>query len=124
KKIDLDKPLNYFPMLKKLQFLFLLLMTATFQVTAQLSVEGSNEYGRIFDIVYDQTTPNKLYGATLGNHIISSQNNGATWELMYTHPIPGVIIKEMKQLPGNKLVFTTNNPNIYFNTEIFVLDVA
>jgi xyloglucan-specific exo-beta-1,4-glucanase len=111
-------------MMKKLQLFILLMIFSIAPVTAQLSVVGSNEYGRIFDIVYDQNTPGKLYAATMGNHIVVSENNGGSWELLYTYPQAGVVIKDLKQIPGNKLAFTINNPNEYYNTGIYILDVA
>jgi xyloglucan-specific exo-beta-1,4-glucanase len=111
-------------MMKKLHLVILLLFFATAPVAAQLSVVGSNEYGRIFDIVYDQNTPGKLYAATMGNHIVASENNGDSWELLYTYPQAGVVIKDLKQMPENKLAFTINNPNEYYNSGIYILDVA
>jgi xyloglucan-specific exo-beta-1,4-glucanase len=111
-------------MMKKLQILILLLISCTAPVAAQLSVVGSKEYGRIFDIVYDETTPGKLYAATMGNHIVVSEDNGANWELLYTFPQVAIVIKDMKQLPGNKLAFTINNPNGYQNNAIYVFDVS
>lgn len=111
-------------MMKKLQLLIFLIISCTAPVAAQLSVVGSNEYGRIFDIVYDETTAGKLYAATMGNHIVFSINNGNSWELLYSYPQAGILIKDLKQLPGNKLVFAINNPNGYHNSSIYVLDVA
>ncbi len=110
--------------MKKLQLFILFLMYCFSTVNAQLTLEGSNEYGRIFDITYDQTTPGKLYAATLGNHIVVSENNGNTWEVLYTYPQAGTIIKDLKQLPGNKLAFTINNPNAYNSNGIYILNIA
>lgn len=50
----------------------------------QFEVVGSEEYGRIFGVTYDKTTENKLYAITLGNHILSSTDNGQNWDIFYS----------------------------------------
>ncbi len=50
----------------------------------QFEVIGSKEYGRIFGVTYDKTTENKLYAITLGNHILSSTDNGQNWDIFYS----------------------------------------
>jgi type IX secretion system substrate protein len=110
--------------MKQLQHLILFLFFSTTNVFAQLTVVGSSEYGRIFDITYDSTVSGKLYAATMGNHIVVSENNGLSWELLYSYPQPGIIIKELKLSAGHKLTFTTYNPNGYQNNIINVLSIA
>lgn len=78
------------------------------QLYAQLEVIGSSEYGRIFDINYDPTTENTLYGITLGNHIVASHDNGINWSIFYSYPEPGTSLKTLRYLQGGKLSFYTN----------------
>jgi xyloglucan-specific exo-beta-1,4-glucanase len=108
--------------MRKLQLLILLLLSFTAPVTAQLAVVGSSEYGRIFDVTYDDTIPGKLYAATLGNHIVVSLNNGSSWELLYSYPQKGSIIKELKLMPGKKLAFRIYN-NGNHSRDVHILDI-
>jgi len=101
----------------------LLLLSYTAPAFSQLAMEGSNEYGRIFDITYDDTTAGKLYAATMGNHIVVSQNNGQTWELLYSFSQPGAIIKDLKLMPNRKLTFAVYNTNAYHSATIYTLDI-
>lgn len=55
-------------------------------LSAQFQIMGSDEFGRIFDLTYDETIQDKVYALTLGNHIVSSDDNGGTWQIMYSHP--------------------------------------
>lgn len=110
--------------MKKLRLLFLLLLTCNTSAIAQLTMEGSHEYGRIFDITYDDTVPNKLYAATMGNHLVVSENNGTTWELLYSFPQAEGIIKDLKLMPNKKLSFTVYNTALYHNASIYILDIV
>lgn len=109
--------------MKKLRLFILLLLTFTTPVFSQLVLEGSNEYGRIFDINYDDTIAGKLYAATMGNHIVVSENNGQTWALLYSFTQAGAIIKDLKLMPNQKLAFTVYNTNAYHSATIYVLDI-
>lgn len=65
------------------------LLTPLFFVSmlqAQFEVIGSKEHGRLFDVNYDVNIPNQLYAITLGNHIVSSKNNGEDWSVFYSVP--------------------------------------
>lgn len=64
--------------------LLLLLNVCCLSLFGQFEVVGSNEYGRIFGVTYDKTTQNKLYAITLGNHILSSTDNGQNWDIFYS----------------------------------------
>jgi len=110
--------------MKKSLLLVLMYLTFALPGRAQLTVAGSDEYGRIFDITYDPLIQDKLYAVTLGNHIVVSENNGTDWEILYTYPQVSVLIKDLKLLPGNKLAFTLNDNNGYHNNGIYVLDLA
>lgn len=53
---------------------------------AQFEMVGSKELGRIFEVTYDPQVENKLYAITLSNHILSSTDNGQTWEIFRSLP--------------------------------------
>lgn len=79
-----------------LSFLFILLTQPAF---AQVSFAGSPQYGQLRNFVYDQTIPNKVYATTYTDkHIMVSNNNGSSWEVLYTlsYPAWGPVIREMR----------------------------
>ncbi len=77
---------QYF-MKKTITLSLFVLVFIVHQSFAQVKVTGSTEYGRIFDLTYDANIPNKIYATTLGNHIVMSEDNGATWSILYTMDI-------------------------------------
>ncbi|MDN3725494.1 T9SS type A sorting domain-containing protein [Aequorivita sp. SDUM287046] len=113
-------------MMKKPITLLFLALCLSFQPSfAQFEVTGSVEFGRIFDLTYDANVPNKIYAVTLGNHIVVSNDNGASWEILYSLLIgQGASIKDLKLSPdGTALTFSAYLPNTSFN-EIRVYDIA
>lgn len=92
------------------------------QAFAQLEVVGSKEYGRVFDINYDLNIKNRLYAITLGNHIVVSNDNGISWEVLYAHPEKGTTLKTLRILKGNKLSFYTNNG--LQGDALYILDIS
>ena len=95
---------------------FLFLYFSVTPVFSQISIEGSQDFGRIFDLTYDAAVANKVYALTLGNHIVVSENNGATWEILYTLPIgESASIEQLKLTPDGAglsfAVYTPNNSN-------------
>lgn len=112
--------------MKKTIILFLFLFCSIFQTaTAQLEITGSKDFGRIFDLTYDATVPNKVYAITLGNHIVVSHDNGNNWEVLYSLLVgKGAAIKDLKLLPdGSALTFYVHLPNSTIN-EVRVYDIA
>ncbi|MGH2665652.1 T9SS type A sorting domain-containing protein [Flavobacterium sp.] len=78
--------------------------------SAQMTLEGSTDYGKLQDVTYDATVPNKLYAATQGNHIVVSLDNGQNWNLLFSFPNSGVFIEDLRLLPGNNaLSFSTGS---------------
>ena len=55
------------------------------QANAQVELIGSHEYGRMFDLTYDYKIENRIYALTGGNHITVSNDNGKTWDILYSH---------------------------------------
>lgn len=112
--------------MKKPITLFLFAFFLSFQASfAQFEVTGSIDFGRIFDVTYDANVPNKVYAVTMGNHIVVSEDNGASWEILYSLLIgQGASIKDLKLSPdGTALTFSAYLPNTSFN-EIRVYDIA
>ena len=105
-------------------FLFLLIISQQ-SLLAQFEVTGSPDFGRLFDVTYDATVPNKVYAVTLGNHIVVSEDNGANWEILYSLLIgQGAAIKDLKLSPdGTALTFSAYLPNTSLN-EIRIYDIA
>lgn len=84
--------------MKRITFLLLMLFATAQHSFAQVEFSGSQQYGRLSNFVYDATTPNKLYAATLSKHIMVSTNNGVSWNVLYTLPYASYdpIVQNMK----------------------------
>ena len=89
---------------------------------SQITSITSDDYGRIFDVVYDLTTPNKVYAASMNNHILMSTDNGMTWDVFYS--LPTGIIKEMRMLNGTHLSFYLGNTGVEANNTVYLLDLS
>src|SRR5690606_31912363 len=112
--------------MKKSITLFLFAVCLSLQSSfAQFEVTGSNDFGRLFDLTYDANVPNKVYAVTLGNHIVVSEDNGATWDILYSLIIgQGGSIKDLKLSPdGTALTFSAYLPSTTLN-EIRIYDIA
>ncbi|MET3730765.1 T9SS type A sorting domain-containing protein [Moheibacter stercoris] len=99
-------------MQKIIGFLSFVFFTS-FMMFGQIETLGSKEYGRILDITYHPTLENKLYALTQGNHILTSSDNGETWEVLYAHPEGQ--LENLKFLETeNSLSFSSkNSPNSF-----------
>lgn len=82
-----------------------LLLVYGMKAISQHEFIGSTSFGRIVDISYHPSIQNKLFAATLGNHIVTSDDNGNTWNLFYTFPNKNVSIQKLKFYDNNSLVF-------------------
>ena len=68
--------------------LFSFLITAFIQKSnSQVSFSANGEYGQIYDIVFDAAEEGTLYARTVGNHIIKTADDGATWDVLYSDPM-------------------------------------
>ena len=81
--------------MKKFFTLFALLVL-TLKVSGQISFEGAAEYGRLYDITFDPTTENKLYALSIGNHLMTSNNKGQSWEVLYSFDNSIVMLQNLK----------------------------
>lgn len=87
--------------------------------TSEYEIIGSDDYGRIFDVTYDENIKNRLYAITLGNHLLQSEDNGATWEILYA--LETGTIDGLKFLSGhNSLSFYSKNVT---RTSLFVFNL-
>lgn len=107
-------------MIKYIVYLFLFFFLKSF---SQIEVIGSTDFGRIVDITYDPIRENTLYAATLGNHLVKSTDNGATWHLFYSHPDREVFIQNLKIFGNDKISFTVDTGYGNWN-KIFVLEIS
>lgn len=83
---------------------------------AQMTLEGSTDYGKLQDVTYDATVQNKLYAATQGNHIVVSLDNGQNWNVLFSYPNSSAFIEDLRMLPGNNdLSFSTGSDICIFN---------
>lgn len=91
---------------------------------AQTTPIGSQDYGRIFDVTYDAKVENRVYAITLGNHIVSSNDNGKTWAIFFTVPSNNSgNLKDLKLVnQGKSLSFISGRS--YEPETIMVLDLA
>src|SRR5690606_36242475 len=96
------------------------LLGAAHLVPAQLAVVGSQNFGRMFDLTYDQKKANTIYAITMKNHIVVSRDNGVSWEVFYS--MPASIGSQLSQLKisadGSELTFAVHGSNasvIVFN---------
>ncbi|PKF76119.1 T9SS type A sorting domain-containing protein [Chryseobacterium sp. PMSZPI] len=70
---------------------------------AQVNFVGNPIYGRMQNFVYDDTIANKIYATTnVDKHILVSNDNGITWNVLYTLPYP-------TQAPNIRQMQLTNN---------------
>lgn len=101
--------------MKKITMLAILLLSMA--GSAQTTFEASRDFGKLQDITYDPTVPNKLYAATNANHIVVSTDNGLNWDVLFSYPTTDYI-KDLKLTP--------NNTGLSFGTydAIHILDLA
>ncbi|KFC23850.1 hypothetical protein [Epilithonimonas lactis] len=66
---------------------------------SQVGFAGNQDYGMMRNFAYDKITPNKIYATSyIGSHILTSTDNGLTWNVLYTLPDPewAPAIQEMR----------------------------
>lgn len=101
-----------------------LLLVSFLNTNAQLSFESTGKYGKLWDITYDLKIPNRLYAHTLVNHIMVSNNNGASWEVFYSFPNSLTHIEQLKLLPGGRYMsFATGTHPDPEENGVYVLDL-
>lgn len=89
---------------------------------SQINSISSDEYGRLFYLVYDQATANKLYAVSMNNHIMVSNDNGMTWDVFYT--IPNGQVWDLRTLNNTHLSFYLKNTGSEDNNTVYVLNLS
>jgi|GEM_PF-269682 len=106
---------------------FLLINLFCIPLFAQFDVVGSNEFGRIFGVTYDKTMQNKLYAITLGNHILTSDDNGQSWTIFYSEQNGsfGKLDNNLQAYHNDKLTYFLQNANSSAaGRTVYLLDIA
>ncbi|MGJ8591149.1 MAG: T9SS type A sorting domain-containing protein [Aquaticitalea sp.] len=84
--------------MKKITFI-LFLLASVFQTTfAQVTFEGSNEYGILGNFVYDATVSNRVYASTTENHIMVSDDNGSNWNILFDTSVAPYFAPQVRQM--------------------------
>ena len=97
--------------MKKITLLAFMLMSG-YCSHAQISFESSTDFGKLMNVTYDATVPNKLYAATQGNHLVVSTDNGVNWSILYAFS-GGDFLEDLKLVPGNNALSFSTRDNIY-----------
>ena len=110
--------------MKKLNSMFwMLCMLALTPAFAQIQMEGTEDYGRLYGFTYDLNQEDRVYASTLGNHILVSDNNGQDWEVLYTFPENGTQIWDLRNLGNDKLSFYIRYSGSAFNNTLYIFDL-
>ncbi len=105
--------------MKKFTILLMTCFSFIQQANAQTEIYGSKEYGRLFDLTYDQQVENKIYSISLNNHLMVSNDNGKNWDILYSHPDGNIL--NLKYIPSaNALSFYSRNASV---DKLFIYDI-
>lgn len=107
--------------MKKLFILFVIfLLSFPLCLNAQLDLKGTKDYGRIFNITYDMVIENRLYSTTIYNHILVSNDNGQSWDVLHSFPVTeSIIVEQLRQLDPETLTFVQKNLDSTDNKVVF-----
>lgn len=109
--------------MKKTLTLILFLFTTFSPILAQLSIVGSKDYGRLYNLLYDPVVQNRIYATTIRNHIVISNDNGLNWEIFYSFPTTNnKEIKKLKFHNSSQFSFILNGDS--HENKIYILDIA
>ncbi|HWB24348.1 MAG TPA: T9SS type A sorting domain-containing protein [Chitinophagaceae bacterium] len=103
--------------------IFLLCLHAL--VFSQLRFEATPEYGKLWDITYDSSIQNRVYAITEVNHIMVSNDNGATWNILYSFPSDASYLSSLKIAPGgNALSFVVKESADTTLNGLYIFDLG
>ena len=102
--------------MKHLNILCLLLFLCSYFTHAQIENVGSKEYGRLMDVQYHSSETDRLYARTLGNHIVTSDDNGEAWDILYSFP-------ESLGVEDLKYMADSHSLSFYAGNSIYILDI-
>lgn len=94
--------------MKKLHTLFIysIFALSSLVANAQIEIIGNENYGQLFDVQYAPTDENVLIARTVGNHIVQSIDNGASWDIVYSDEVGFVKLFHLRFLEdGNHISF-------------------
>lgn len=110
-------------MRKIVTFILLTALMCGYQVSGQIQPIGNEDFGRIFDLTYDHSVQNRVYGITLGNHIVVSNDNGIHWSVFYSLPFSeGKNISSLKLRDNGTAVSFVIKNNI--SDRVVILNLA
>ncbi|HMI06928.1 MAG TPA: T9SS type A sorting domain-containing protein [Flavobacterium sp.] len=95
--------------MKRFTIVMLLFCSMISSLSAQVSFSGTNDYGRLKNFVYDTATPNRVYATSLDKHIMVSDDNGVSWEILYTASEYAYLAPYLQQMK-----LTNNNTALSF----------
>lgn len=107
----------------------LLLLTALVclqsKTIAQPQFIGSEDFGRIFSMTYDNEIENRLYATSLNNHILVSNDNGNSWDVFLSLSFQEIYeFRDLRILPDNSaLTVIKYNLDSSDNSLLFI-DIA
>lgn len=109
--------------MKKIKLSLLLMIIFISSVSAQMNLEGVADYGRLLDLSYHPTVQNKIYAVTLKSHIVTSNDNGDTWEFFYSFPDSDARIIQFEVLDNSTLSFAITNTGNPLNNTLYFMDI-
>lgn len=96
----------------KNRVLFLVLISVFGISQAQMKFLAHHKFGQIKFAHLDPDNAQKFYALSIGNHIVSTRDNGGEWDIFYSDPS-----KKLDLLKFNKnnheLIFTYQNPTTF-----------
>ncbi|MCZ4319224.1 T9SS type A sorting domain-containing protein [Aequorivita viscosa] len=108
----------------KRTFIFITFLLVTFLQNsyAQLTYEANEEYGQIYDVLFDATIEGTLYARTVGNHIIKSEDDGDNWTVLYSDPMEEyAIVRNMRLINNNEnLSFIVRAEGTAYNKVVII----
>ncbi|MFA8300185.1 MAG: hypothetical protein ACEPOV_08490 [Hyphomicrobiales bacterium] len=96
-------------MQKFFTLLIITLISSSLKLNAQVDIIGSENYGILQDLSYDISVENRIFATTVTNHIVVSNDNGATWEVFYAFKTKTGNIKDLKVYDKDHLSFFMHN---------------
>lgn len=107
--------------MNKCIYLLIIVLLKTVYSFSQVTFEGSEKLGRIFDLVYHPTIQNKIFAVSMGNHIVHSDDNGIDWKVFYSHSPNNQSVERLRFVDSNSISF--NLKNGYFNNYLKILNI-
>ncbi|MFA8450592.1 MAG: T9SS type A sorting domain-containing protein [Bacteroidales bacterium] len=96
----------------------ILLVSGITAVNAQYVFEGTSQYGSIGKIYYHPENQDRMFVASQGNHILQSYNGGLYWHILFSMPMQGGSMNDVKLLGDKYITFTISGRE----SIVYVLD--